>query len=139
MVALALICSKHSWLTKNPHSPNLALMEILTHQIAIPELKIMAERIFGNMIKAVVDVRKKVIVLDAELHADEESMLLENGSDQQDLWGINIYPDMDRTSPDFVEFDSMINLRPSQNNRSRGVEDSSIREAIIKIVNEWII
>jgi len=57
---------------------------------------------------------------------------------QQDLWGINLYPDMERNGPDFIEFDSMINLRPSQNNRSRGVENKETRDLIIAIVGEWI-
>lgn len=98
----------------------------------------MAERLFGNLIKAVVDVERRIMVVDAELHSDEEAFLLENGSRQQDLWGINLYPDMERNGPDFIEFDSMINLRPSQNNRSRGVDDSIIREKITSIVNEWV-
>lgn len=113
-------------------------MEILKTKITVAELKAMAEKMFGNMVKAVVDVQQRTIAVDAELHADEETLLLGNGSSQQDLWGINIYPEMDRKGPDFIEFDSMINLRPSQNNRSRGVENKEIRDQIISIANEWI-
>ena len=96
-------------------------MEILTLKITIAALKSMAENMFGNLVKAAVDVRLKKMAVDAELHSDEESMLLENVSLQKDLWGINIYPVYEKTSANFVEFDSMINLRPSQGNRSRGV------------------
>jgi hypothetical protein len=114
-------------------------MEILTKKIPVDALKSMAEKMFGNLVKAVVDVRLNKIAVDAELHADEEALLLDSGSGQQDLWGINIYPGFEKTNPDFVEFDSMINLRPSQGNRTRGVEDAGIREKIIAIVDEWII
>ena len=91
------------------------------------------------MVKAVVDIERQIMAMDAELHADEEAALLENGSCQEDLWGINIYPELDRNDPDFVEFDSMINLRPSQNNRSRGVEDNETRKKIKSIVEKLII
>lgn len=93
---------------------------------------------FGTMVKAVVDVRLKKMAVDAELHSDEESLLLESGSLQQDLWGINIYPEFEKTSTSFVEFDSMINVRPSQGNRSRSVEDAPTREKIRAVVQEWI-
>lgn len=113
-------------------------MEIAGKKSSLKEMQTMAERMFGNFVKAVVDVERRKIALDAELHADEEALLLENGSRQKDLWGINIYPFLDRNGPDFVEFDSMINLRPSQGNRSRGVTDTETRNKIISIVNEWI-
>ena len=114
-------------------------MEQLTSPISVGTLRNIAEKMFGNLVKAVVDVRRRVIVVDAELHSDEEAFLLENGSRQQDLWGINFYPEFERDSFDFIEFDSMINLRPSQNNRSRGVEDERKREQIIAIVKDWVV
>jgi predicted lipoprotein len=113
-------------------------MEIVSKKSPVKEIQTMAERMFGNFVKAVVDVERRIMAIDAELHADEEALLLENGSRQEDLWGINIYPFLDRNGPDFVEFDSMINLRPSQGNRSRGVENADTRNKIISIVNEWI-
>ncbi len=105
-------------------------------RISIDELRQMAERMFGDMVKGVVDVRKKIMAVDADLHADQESLLLENGSMQDDLWGINLYPD--QTDDDFIEFDSMINLRPSQNNRSRDVENPETRKQIIEIVRSLV-
>ena len=106
-------------------------------RIRMNELLKMAEAMFGDMVKAVVDIEKNMLVVDAELHADEEALLMEHGSDQNHLWGINLYPELE--GDDFVEFDSMINLRPSQGNRSRGVEDPEIRERIRSIVNELVI
>ena len=111
-------------------------MKIVKDKITISELKEMSEKMFGNLVKAVVDIEKEIIAVDAEMHADEEALLLENGSKQEDLWGINLYPDVE--GADFVEFDSMINLRPSQGNRSRGVEDKKLQGKIIGIVNKLV-
>lgn len=88
------------------------------------------------MIKAVVDTGVGIIGLDAELHADIEKQMLETGSKQEDLWGINLYPEM--AGDDFVEFDSLINIRPHQGNRSRDVQDEKIRQRIMEIINKLI-
>ena len=92
---------------------------------------------YGGIVKAVMDIKKGLLVVDAELHADQEAYLLEKGSVQQDLWGINLYP-AKFGQGDFIEFDSMINIRPSQKNMSRGVEDENIRKQIIAIVNSKV-
>lgn len=97
----------------------------------------MASGMYGDLVKAVIDIKKEILVVDAELHADQEKYLLENDSTQSDLWGINLYPD-DYGTDDFIEFDSMINIRPRQGNRSRDVEDPAVRKEIIRIVNAKI-
>ena len=84
-----------------------------------------------------VDIKKEIMVVDGSMHADLEKELLDTGSLQDDLWGINLYPDL--FNDDFIEFDSMINMRPSHGNRSRGVTDSTIRTKIITIVGRLII
>jgi hypothetical protein len=84
------------------------------------------------MIKGVVDLVRGVLLLDADLHADQEAALLEDGSKQVDLWGITLYPDAD--GDEWLEFDSMINLRPSFGNRSRGVDNPETRAAIAALV-----
>lgn len=103
-------------------------------KISLDELKDMSIKMFGTLVKADVDVKRGIIVVDGELHADMEAYMLENGSTQDDLWGINLYPDKFGTDQ-FIEFDSMINIRPRQNNNSRYVENESIRKQIIKIVD----
>jgi len=113
-------------------------MKLLLDKITRAELQAMAQSLFGNMVKAVVDVDKNLVVLDAELHSDEESFLLERGSRQQDLWGINLYPEFPHDDGNFVEFDSMINLRPMGNNKSRSVDDPKIRARILEIVRQWV-
>lgn len=111
-------------------------MKIIKDKISISELRELAKKIYGNLIKAVVDVEKEIIIVSGELHADEEALFLEQGSKQENLWGINLYPDIEGDG--WIEFDSMINLRPSQNNRTRGVDDEKIREKIIEIVNKMV-
>jgi len=111
-------------------------MQIIAKTITITELKTIAGELFGDMVKAVVDVERQVLAIDAELHADLEAVLLQDGSKQSNLWGINFYPDVQ--GEDFLEFDSMINVRPSQGNRSRGVEDKNLQKKIIQIVHQKI-
>ena len=111
-------------------------MIILDRPITLNELNSMKDNFFGDMVKGVVDIERELLSLDAELHCDLEKLLLENDSNQEALWGINLYPDME--GEDFIEFDSMINIRPWQGNRSRYVQDEATREAIIKIVNKFI-
>jgi hypothetical protein len=106
---------------------------ILASKISNDELQTMSGKMSEPLVKGVVDVVKHLLVIDAGLHSDEELFLLNNGSEQADLWGINLWPELYGTD-NFVEFDSMINIRPAQNNRSRGVEDPAIRKLINEIV-----
>ncbi len=104
--------------------------------VSIAEIRRMAAGRFGDMVKAVVDLRRSILLLDAEMHADQEAELLASGSEQGDLWGINLYPDLQ--DDEWLEFDSMINLRPSSGNRSRGVDDAAIRERIAALVQRLV-
>ena len=105
---------------------------LISEPISTQQLREAGEELYGDMVKAVVDVEKGVMAVGAELHADEEAFLLEQNSIQENLWGINLYTN--RAMGEMVEFDSMINIRPRQNNRSRGVEDASVRDKIIAVV-----
>lgn len=103
-------------------------------EISLDELKEMSKNFFGNMVKAVVDIERNLIAVDAELHSDLEALFLEDGSEQKNLWGINFYPE----EKEFLEFDSMINIRPSQNNLSRGVENEKTRQQIEQIIERQV-
>jgi hypothetical protein len=113
------------------------MMEIIKQSITLGKLKELAKEDYVFMIKAVVDVEREIMAVGGELHSDEETMLLDNGSVQQNLWGININLEKDRD--EWIEFDSLINVRPRNNNRSRGVENPEIRKRIIKIIEKLIL
>ena len=107
-------------------------MKIITEVITLAELQQMASIMFGDMVKAVVDVDREILSVDAELLSDLEALLLENGSKKKDLWGINFYPELQGDG--FLEYDSMINFRPSQGNRSRSVDSEETRKKIAEVV-----
>lgn len=112
-------------------------IKIISQPITRGILAELAKETFGDMIKAVVDIEKKIMALGGELHADEESVLLEQGSLQEHLWGINLYPEI--VGEDFIEFDSMINIRPRQGNHTRGVESEEVRKKIVEILHTLIV
>jgi hypothetical protein len=109
----------------------------IVEKITVDELHIMSEKMSEPFVKGVVDVTQRLLVVDAGLHSDEELLLLEQGSEQADLWGINLWPNSFGTD-EFVEFDSLINIRPGQNNRSRSVEDPITQQLIYEIVAEKV-
>jgi hypothetical protein len=104
--------------------------------IPIEELRALARQRFGDMVKGVVDIARGVLLLDADLHSDQEAELLAEGSAQRDLWGVNLYPDLEPA--EWLEFDSMINLRPSFGNRSRGVDDAATRDSIATLIDRLV-
>lgn len=102
-------------------------------KISLGELKEMAKKMQESIVKVDVDLTRRIVLVDMGMHADGEAYLLQEGSKQEDLWGINLHPDKYGTN-EFVEFDSMINLRPSWGNRSRSVEDEAVRQQIIELI-----
>ena len=112
-------------------------MKLVDKNITLEELGKLSGRMFGGLVKAVVDIRKNIMVVDAAMHADEEQNLLNLGSKQDDLWGINLYPEVE--GDDFIEFDSMINVRPRLNNFSRSIENKELQQKIRSIVKILVI
>ena len=111
-------------------------MKIIS-SISVVEIKEMASKMFGELVKADVDVAKRMVIVDMPMHYDGEQELLKQGSKQSDIWGINLHPD-DYGTDSFIEFDSMINIRPSQGNPSKDILDSDVRSKIIEIVSEVV-
>ena len=111
-------------------------MQILQKPVSREELKLIAQNTFGDMVKCVADVRMNLLAIDAELHADLERLLLDNGSAQEDLWGFNLWVEED--DEDFIEFDSLINIRAWQGNPSREVLNPDVRNRINNMVSEFI-
>ncbi len=105
----------------------------IVNSISVDELSEMAKKMYGSLVKADVDIAKNILVIDMGMHADGEAHLMERGSKQNDLWGINLHP-AEYGSEDFIEFDSMINIRPSQGNASKDVLDPKVRKQIINLV-----
>lgn len=112
---------------------NESMIKIISSPLSRHELVSIAQEGFGDFIKGVVDIERKVVAIGGELHADEEALLLSQGSKQENVWGVNLYPE--KSVDEWIEYNSMINVRPLQSNRTRGVEDTAIREKIITIVN----
>lgn len=107
-------------------------------KISRRELANIASAGFGDIVKAVVDVEQEIMAVGGELHADEEVLLFQLfGSKRENTWGINFYP-KNSAGADWIEFDSLINLKPSRGNRSRSVEDPGIREKIMNIVQKLV-
>lgn len=113
-------------------------MQIVAGHITVDALATMAEATFGDLVKAVVDVSRGLLAVDAGMHSDLEALLLDAGSRQGDLWGVNFYP-AEYGTPGFLEFDSMINLRPGQGNRTRSVDDPMTRAAIEELVGRMVV
>lgn len=113
-------------------------MTIVRDSIILAALAELAGQRFGDLVKAVVDIDRGVMAIDADLHADEEKDLLLDGSEQSALWGINLYP-ADHGTTAWIEFDSMINLRPRLGNRTRSVDDPATRARIVDIVGKLVV
>lgn len=111
-------------------------MKIIFNTISKEEILEKHNNFFKTVIKAVVDIKKEIIALDAELHADLEGLLLENNSQQENLWGINLY--LDKEKKDWIEYTALINIRPSMGNNGMEVEDKEVKEEIEKIVYKLI-
>ncbi|MBI2021377.1 hypothetical protein HYS93_00655 [Candidatus Daviesbacteria bacterium] len=106
---------------------------IITKKATKDQIKKMSYE-YGSYIKVVVDIEKSILAGGAAMHYDEERLLLEYGSKQQNLWGGGI--DLDTGS---IDYNSMINLRPNQNNPSREIVSLEIREKFDKIVKRLLI
>ena len=111
-------------------------MKIITEPTSLSELWLTRKVGFEDMMKMVVDVEQEIIGDDAELHADLEALLLDNGSRQPNPWGINIYPD--QSDEDYIEFTALINIRPSQANRSMELEDPQTLHKIREICSRLL-
>lgn len=110
---------------------------IIKNKISRVELKALAHAQYGDIIKAVVDIEQRIIGVGGELHIDIQSLLIEKENSQgQDTWGINLY--LDKIGENFIEFDSMINLKPLSGNKTRNVENQEIKNKIREIVDKLV-
>ena len=110
-------------------------MLILKTPLSLQEIQENHNHFYQTMVKIVVDLEEKILALDAEMHADLEQNLLEQGSLQNNLWGANIYFD----KPGFIEFNSLINIRPGQGNMSMDVQNENLKAQMKALINELIL
>ncbi len=109
---------------------------VVESMTSIPELKELAKEFYFPMIKGVADIEKKTVAFGGEYHIDANQKLIERGSEQKDIWGFNVY--LDRPREHWIEYISLINIRPAQENADMEVRSAEIRKRIKKIVNEKI-
>ena len=111
--------------------------KIIKNKISRSELRALAHEQYGDIIKAVIDVRQKIMGVGGELHVDIQSLLIEKeNSEGGDTWGINLY--LEKVGDNFIEFDSMINLKPLLGNKTRGVENIELQDKIKEIINNLV-
>ena len=111
---------------------------IKNEPITKEELRKIAKDMFGELVKAVVDVEQGIMAVGGEFHSDAEVLLSEReNSKREHTWGVNLYPE--EPSDTFIEFDSMINVKPSFGNRSMDVENPQIREKIKEVIKKLVI
>ncbi len=110
-------------------------MIILREPISIQEIQARHHDFFDTMVKIVVDIERQLVGLNGEMHADLEEILLEDGSEQKNLWGANVY----FSRPHDLEFTSLINIRPAQGNKSMEVLDPHVRDTMMQIVKRYIV
>lgn len=111
-------------------------IEMISKKIDKSHLLRLAKENYGEMVKGVVDIERRILALGGELHADAESVLLEDGSRQENLWGFNIY--VDKQEPERLEYSSFINIRPSFGNRAMEVQDKELRDRIKEVVDSLV-
>jgi len=114
----------------------LSTGRIVSSQISRTDLAVWSEDQFGDWIKGVVDVSRAIMAVGGDLHADDAALLLADGSRLQDLRGISL--NSTDEGPDWIEFDSMINIRPRDGNRSRSVDDKETRARIRNVVDALV-
>jgi hypothetical protein len=112
-------------------------IRIITKPISRLEAQIIGDPWYKDIVKGVVDIEQEIIALGGEYHMDSNVLLLEHGSAQDKVWGFNIYPN--KKGEEFIEYISLINIRPAVGNCGMEVEDEEIRKAMRAIIDKLIV
>ena len=112
------------------------LIKIIDQKITENELREIAKDFYTDMIKGVVDIERGILAMGGEYHIDASTVLIENESRQQDIWGFNWY--FDRAGDERIEYVSLINIRPAQGNMAMEVQDASLRDTMKTIILEYL-
>jgi hypothetical protein len=111
-------------------------IKIVEDKINLEDLKRLAQTFYVSMIKGVVDIEKNIVAFGGEYHMDANVLLIENGSKQKDIWGFNLY--FDKPRENWIEYTSLVNIRPAVNNLDMEVQDEEIKERMREIINSKI-
>lgn len=106
---------------------------VIVRERATPAQIVEMCEVFGSMIKLAVDLERKILAGGGELHSDCEEVLLQDGSKQEDVWGGDWYPDWKE-----VGFESLINIRPRQDNRSTILQSPVLRQKLEAVVRDLL-
>lgn len=112
-------------------------IRIITDAITRAQALEIGKEFYGDMVKGVADIEKGIIALGGEYHMDAANILVEHGSEGKDLWGFNVYPNV--TDTNWIEYTSLINIRPDKNNRGMLIESQEIRDRVRGIIEKLII
>ena len=112
-------------------------IKIIDGKISRPELRELAKEIFGDMVKGTVDIVSERMALGGEMHIDSNELLIKEGSNQRDVWGFNIYPD--QKDEEFIEYNSLVNIKPVLGNRSADIQDPEIRGKVKSVIMKYIL
>lgn len=107
-------------------------IEIVRTTVSRKQLTEIAKEYYEDIIKGVVDINREVVALGGEMHADAEEGLLNDGSQLRDLWGFNLL--LDELKENCLVYESFINIRPGDNNKSLEVQDPEIRKQMMQII-----
>lgn len=112
-------------------------IKIITEPITRAEALEIGKEFYTEMVKGVVDLERGVIALGGEYHMDANEVLIGDGSKQEMVWGFNVYPSIFDES--WIEYTSLINIRPQVHNRGMEVESPEIREMMRDVITKLII
>lgn len=117
-----------SWIDyESKRDSGTELIHLLNQKVLPEQITDMLE-VYSSMIKIAVDIRRRILAGGGEMHADCEKVLLENGGEQDDIWGANWYPDEQR-----IEFEALINIRPRLSNRGMVIQSEEIRKVVSEV------
>ena len=111
-------------------------IKIINDKISEKELREIAKDFYGNMVKGVVDVEREILAMGGEYHMDANEILTKNKSKQQDIWGFNWY--FDKSEDERIEYVSLINIRPGQDNRKMEVQNVFLRDRMKSIILKYL-
>ncbi|TSD02519.1 MAG: hypothetical protein Athens071424_41 [Parcubacteria group bacterium Athens0714_24] len=107
---------------------------IIKEKISKEEFDKLFNAFYGTVLKMTVDIEKNILSAGCEFHIEcSEELVEKESSEQKNLWGANLYrKDMS------IDYNSLINIKPMENNRSMEIQDSAIKQRVEKIIKDLL-